>query len=397
MSRLGARTRLAGPLLGLATAALTVLALELTFRAADFDFEFKRKAFARLPIFYRQPVVPVGPAFYRRPGPARWEGKVIEPLYLQKGATDGAYRDEPAVVVEYDQLGFRNPTDLTDWDIVAVGDSFTELGFLPYEALFTTRLGELLGVRVKNLGVSFTGTRTHIFYLEEYGRSPSLHEAVLVFFEGNDFMDIRAEDARLRARRDGIQPADDAPHTLVDELPSQSSLLTAAYRLVVREPIRPVNLANAFFTATRPWVPVTVELGVPPLAKRPRESRAGAAAREAIQAWADAARRIGARPWLALMPCKQRVLDGHLLRAGKRGDTRTGRPLSPLPDDVRTFLADVAEAGGLGFIDLTPALRRETEAGRLTYNAVMDTHLNRLGSEVVARTLAEALAGGGGR
>ena len=45
----------------------------------------------------------------------------------------------------------------------------------------------------------------------------------------------------------------------------------------------------------------------------------------------------------------------------------------------------------MGFIDLTPALVRETRQGRLTYNAIRDTHLNRHGATVVAQALAEAL------
>lgn len=61
-------SRIAGPLLALASAGLTVLALEVGFRAADFDFEFKAHAFNTVPIFYRQPIVPVGPAFFAGPG-----------------------------------------------------------------------------------------------------------------------------------------------------------------------------------------------------------------------------------------------------------------------------------------------------------------------------------------
>ena len=46
---------------------------------------------------------------------------------------------------------------------------------------------------------------------------------------------------------------------------------------------------------------------------------------------------------------------------------------------------------GIRFIDLTAALRREADAGRLTYNPIADTHLNRLGSLTVGEALADAL------
>lgn len=82
------------------------------------------------------------------------------------GGLDEAYRNERPVTVAYDEQGFRNPDDLIDWDIVVVGDSFVELGYLPYEDLYTTRLGRLLGCRVKNLGCSYTGPFTYDYYLK---------------------------------------------------------------------------------------------------------------------------------------------------------------------------------------------------------------------------------------
>jgi hypothetical protein len=150
-------SRASGPLLALVSVAVTVLLLEIGGRLADFDFEFNAHAFNTVPIFYRQPIVPVGEAFFRRPGPDRWEGNAIDVMYRMGGGTDGAYRDAPPVVATYDALGFRNPDALADWEIAIAGDSFTELGFLPYDDLFTTRVAGALGVRVKNLGVSYTG------------------------------------------------------------------------------------------------------------------------------------------------------------------------------------------------------------------------------------------------
>jgi hypothetical protein len=37
----------------------------------------------------------------------------------------------------YDRDGFRNP-DLEDWQVVVIGDSLTEQGYLPEEDLFTS-------------------------------------------------------------------------------------------------------------------------------------------------------------------------------------------------------------------------------------------------------------------
>src|ERR1051325_9802192 len=178
--------RLLGPCVALATFMLAILLLEATCRLLGVDFEFKRRAFNEIPIFYRQPVVPVGLAFWRRPGPDLWKGKELDTMYQLNGGVDGRYAAERPVSIAYDADGFRNPEKLADWEIVVVGDSMTELGFLPYKDLFTTRLGRSLGLRVKNLGVSYTGTLTHTAYLLEFGRAASTRDAVLVFYEGND-------------------------------------------------------------------------------------------------------------------------------------------------------------------------------------------------------------------
>ena len=56
------------------------------------------------------------------------------------------------ITVQYDEAGFRNPAGMLDWDIAVAGDSFTELGYLRHEDLFTTVLGQILDARVLNLG-----------------------------------------------------------------------------------------------------------------------------------------------------------------------------------------------------------------------------------------------------
>src|SRR5688572_25096295 len=173
-------------LLVAAAVAGTVLLLEVACRLLGVDFEFKARAFERVPIFYRQPVVPVGDGFFRRPGPATWTGRVLDAGMRAVQRHEGIYAADPVVTIAYDRDGFRNPEDLADWGVAVAGDSFTELGHLPYEELFTTGLARRLGTGVRNLGVSYTGPFTQTFYLRAYGRAPSTSDAVLVFFEGND-------------------------------------------------------------------------------------------------------------------------------------------------------------------------------------------------------------------
>ena len=386
------RRRASGPLIALLAVLLTVLALEVGFRLAHFDFEFKAQAFNRLPIFCRQPVLAVGPAFFRRPGPDRWHGQVLRTCDRTNGGSDDAYRDEPVVTITYDGQGFRNPPDLRDWDVAVVGDSFTELGYLPYEDLFTTRLGDLRKLRVKNLGVSYTGTLTQTLYLKEYGKAPSTTDAVLVFFEGNDVLDIALEHQALERAQHG-EPPSGPPATRLETLPRQSSLLTAAYRFLAgQSPAAPQSARS--FEGLKNWTaadfvwdgtrtPLTVDYVVPSSRDLPAEARSLVVG--AIVGWRETAKALGLRPWLAYMPCKRRVLDGYLTATD-------GQPLPVVQSDLLEFVRGIATGAGIRFVDLTPGLRRETDGGRLTYNAIRDTHLNRLGSWTVGEALATALA-----
>jgi hypothetical protein len=54
-------------------------------------------------------------------------------------------------------------------------------------------------------------------------------------------------------------------------------------------------------------------------------------------------------------------------------------------------VGEIAKALGIGFVDPTPCLVAASRAGALPYNAVFDSHLNRLGSACVADALAAAL------
>ncbi len=388
------RRGLANALLAIASIALTVAALEIGFRLANFDFEFKAYAFHNLPIFYRQPTMPFGGGLFRRPGPDEWRGQVLNTMtrykaWQHKMGADDTYRDEVPVTITYDRMGFRNPPDLSDWDIVVAGDSFTELGHLPYADLFTTHLGELLRLRVKNLGVSFTGTVTQTAYLTEFGRSPSTKEAVVVFFEGNDISDIVLEKLSMQ-RQLTTNVFEAAQQRNLDLLPRQTSFLRAAYRLVTEgPPPGRLDLVNAYFVWGATERPLTIEFprSVPPnpseLSVAHREALA-----EAIKGWGEAARALGLRPWLVYMPCKRRVLEGYM---------RWKAPAAavPLPAGLPELIRDLATGAGIEFIDVTPVLRAETAAGRLTYNTVMDSHLNRHGSLLVGRALADALAPAG--
>ena len=370
-------------LLVLASTALCVLAVEGVFRWIGFDFEAgQQQAYEAYPPFYRQPRKPLGDVFFHRHGPAAWTGQVLAIGLRNDGGLDDAFADEPEAIITYDHDGFRNPDDLADWNLVVIGDSFVELGHLPYEALFTTHLARLLGTRVKNVGASYSGPLTYVAYLKHFGAAPSARHALMVFFEGNDLIDIEREAAWQQT----FETTGERPYRTFEK---QSSFLKATYRFGRQlrqgrfQPKR--RFQNAYFTSPGGEQAVSVHY-TPPRADQV-SAEALAAMDRALATWAATARTLGLRPWLVYMPCKRRVLDGHL----RFLDDTPPALAAWQPTDLPAFIEQLAEQQGVDFIDVTPALVQETRQGRLTYNGLWDTHLNRHGTTVVARTLAEAL------
>ena len=398
----------------LALAALSVGVLvalgELGLRAIGHDFARQEQAHLAIPPYFRESTEPLGEVYFKRPGPQTWVGQVLNVRLDQIGVEPNPFADEPELTIRYDSGGFRNEGELEDWDLAVVGDSFTELGYLPHEDLFTTLLARQLGIRVKNLGVSETGNLSHLSYYRHFGDAPSVKDVVLVFFEGNDPLETAMEHRNLRVfERGGPRP--------VREFERQPSLLRHLYGMLQAPEVKKVHrLDQAIFAGEGEGAgePLSLFFTPQPLSwvseqlvahyervepdfapEHHADADAEAALSLAFSGFAQLAAERGVRPWLAYMPCKARVHHGQLEFTERASEKlRTWEP-SELPEAIRTL----AEAHGLRFIDLTPALVAEARAsGSLLYNTMYDCHLNRRGSHLVAEALVEALGGhlGGG-
>jgi len=393
---LGVAVALAGPLLGarvargssaLCLAGLATLAavagVELLGRALGHDFGNAEAAFLRIPPYFRQPTVPFGEASFRRRGPESWTGQVLYTRLEQIRMQPNPYEDEPVVTVEYDAEGFRNPPELADWQVAVVGDSFTEAGYLPSEDLFTTVLASALGVPVKNLGVSMTGSLSHAAYLEHFGVAPSMRHAVVVFFE-NDPLETSLElEALQRARETGQRD--------LREQERQTSLLRALYARLEGDQRKVIRHSHATFGPER--IPVSTYFA--PVNRSEVEPELFARMDAGLNlAFAEIARvcaERGITPWLVFMPCKARTHHGQLEfteRAEERVSTWE-------PSDLPQYVQGLAAAHGLRFRDLTPILSEEARAsGELLYNSMYDMHLNARGSRLVGQVLADMLRDG---
>ena len=235
---------------------------EIFFRAIAYDFAKQAKAFREIPPFFRQPTDPIGKVFFKRPGPERWTGQVLNTYVTKLGLIPNSYENEPVITVEYDAQGFRNPQELKSWEIAIAGDSFTELGYLPYEQLFTTVLASKLNVSVLNLGSSYTGPLTQLHYLKNYGLSERTKHTVIMFFEGNDLDDLPGEYAApVRWQASGERD--------YREFKKQPSLLRFLFDSVNRlaQKLSPSryerNIITAYFKSPGGNIPVTLAYAPP--------------------------------------------------------------------------------------------------------------------------------------
>ncbi|RME94624.1 MAG: hypothetical protein D6766_05315 [Verrucomicrobia bacterium] len=382
------RRWVAGLALALAVFLGGLLLAEAAFRLANFDFDRKRAAREKLAPFYRRPCVRTGEVFWRREGPLEWRGRPMTQTAKALGLVLPEPLDEPERTVRYDAEGFRNEPPLKDWEVAVAGDSFVELGHLPCEELWTTLLARRLGCRVRNLGVSNTGQLSHLHYLRAYGLAPSTRRVAVVFYEGNDWTDLRAEwEVWERFRETGRRP--------VSRLKPQDSLLRALGRWLWQgaEAPRPPRalVPDAFLLVGGQRLPVSLEPCPPAWDELPPATREalGFFLRE-YGAWVRA---HGLEGWLLYAPVKNRVWAGSLEPAGgpRRSEVDCGGAGSAAE------LVELAEAAGLRFLDLTPALREawRREGARL-YNRLWDTHWTAEGCRVVADAVAATWGGGGG-
>ena len=362
---------------------LATAAGEAAFRLAGYDFRRQEALWRRHPPFYRQPMVPTGKVYFRRNGPEQWTGAVVRTWLELSHRDPSPYASEQPITVSYDPFGFRNDIGLSDWEMAVAGDSFTELGYLRQEDLFTTLLGQRLGLRVRNLGVSYTGPLTQLSYLEEYGQASSLRHTVIVFFEGNDFADLSREyRALLNYEATGKRPT--------RPFRKQTSLLRAMGERL-RTGRKPPGLGapqiDAVFASSAGPVPVT--LGLVP----DRREEITAFMLEGFNRFAADYAAFGktnqVQIWLAYMPCKARVLFDRLTMNKDAADQLRDWT----PNDVPSLVASLCARHGIGFVDLTPPLIEETiRTGELLFNALYDTHLNARGSAVVAAELSNRLS-----
>lgn len=359
--------------------ALAFGAAEVGCRVAGHDFG--RASFEQLPRGYVPPDLHEGTALRRR-DTRPWTGQPRRTLLRLQGYDDASLADEPEVRVEFDAKGFRNPRDLRDWRVAVAGDELTDQPDQPTEELFTSHLAQRLGAPVKNLAAACNSTCNEVEYLRQWGVAPGCTTWIVVFFEGDDLLQLPCEVLV----RQGLAPQ--RSHHV-----SQPSATEAFLGAVLRGPFsRPCEPTNAHLLGEgaldRPvWLehspPSTRSLGAP----------LRALFEASLHEYRAAATAARVEPWLAYMPAKERIYHG----LGRLELEPVPAPIANWrPTDLPGWVAEVCGRAGVRFVDLTPdlaavAARRE----ELPFQDIGRT-LTRTGSRCVADALARALGGPGG-
>ena len=354
---------------------------ELTFQLIGFDFSQTTRDLESVPTFYRIPTTPFGEAYYRRPGSTSWTGKVVTAQMQRIGYDAKWFPNEQEITLQYDQAGFRNPADLEDWEIVVIGDSFTELGNLEYDDLVSTQLGSLMDRSVKNLGISHTGILNQTACLQHFGIAKSTKHVVWVFFEGNDLQDMVLESQRLSRIKTGAEGHVD----LIATRKTQSSL-TGAIQNALFAPSRLEIYGPAVnATLSRGSESVRFKLDYTPVGSE-MLGPVGDQFRVAIEKLADLCRQRELKLWCVYMPTKRRVF--HSLRYAVDTDATLHLRQPWQPSDLPQWLELQCRQKQIEFIDATPSLIELNKSDEFSHNLVFDTHLSVAGARVVAESLA---------
>ena len=284
------------------------------------------------------------------------------------------------ITVKYNNLGFRQEEGFTDWDLAVAGDSFTEMGILPYHQVPTTVLGKILNLRVANFGVAVTGPLTHLSYLRAFGIAPSTRRVMIIFFEGNDLFDLDTEFIALENFRKNKR----RPYR---RFKKQSSMIKAIMAPFNRPQTKESgDRITATFKSSVNDIPISLDY-LPPGAKD-LSPLTFQELNYFFAQYAEFAREKGVEAWLVYMPCKIRAVYGQIeFLANAPNEQREWQP-TDLPETIAALSRD----HGIRFINVSPALIGASKNGRtLLYNPFYDTHVNAAGAQVIAEEIVRHL------
>jgi len=355
------------------------------------------------------------------------EGDIVRMGYIAPSPTPGPLH---RFSFRTDAEGFRNPAVRDDFEIAALGDSFTDAMTMAGEASWPARLEGRLGVPVQNYGTAGFGPQQELLILKDYIASHRPRTVVLAYFAGNDIFDAEAFDV---FQRSGGTVKRTQPGWRIKDVISRGdqwlvvSALRAGLRLfgshqgaVAAEP-EPAP-ASEVSSAERPafdqgWFDFEVNgrrmrwAFMPPYLNTLNFSRADLAARSgwrlttgAIKEMQTVSRSFGAELVVMFLPFKSQVylplveaaMPKSAIKSAFRFYLEThGRTISVdrmLANRLaqNEMIAQLCAEAGIPFLDTTPALASRAATGENVYFPD-ESHLNEAGEALIADELAAFL------
>jgi hypothetical protein len=342
-------------------------------------------------------------------------------LYKGKARTKQRFTSEETSDVTRDAQGFCNPArdsyDRPSIDVIIMGDSFTGCVAADPEATWMSRIGQLTGLPVFNVGQGGIGPYDYLQIFRHFGLAKSPNIALMNIYEGNDLRDavryhehvdaIRTQGSGYASAGDRFEPELDYEALLNNPLGRSSyavnlglvaigKLYEGIGNAVARaggEGQEQVNFRYELRFADGATVPFNVQNADQSEVRYAGQLQRGevrlSAYDQALERFAALGREHDFRPVVSYAPSAYTAYADFV--AFEDDALRT---LMPWFSGVQCdYLRQKADELGIVFIDLTPALqeaaRRLQEKDLLYYPA--NVHYTPSGHRVVGDALAAAI------
>ena len=332
----------------------------------------------------------------RRPH-LEWTGSSRGDLAMESNCSDPQAR---TITFQTDYQGFRNSRDLSEAEIVFVGDSFTEAGNVLEEETYVWQVGDELDVVTRNLGVAGFTAPTELIVLHRFGLPCHPRVVVWQIAETNDLDDALTYAEWQQAGRPNVLPGfAKQERSRLEAWQRRSPTYLIFEAIGQREQSWPFR--GDFRDRDGKQHTMLYEMSFPPDTR----THPGWQIMEfSIMTGAQLLQANRIQLVVLLIPRKLRVMapftDFHEFSTSTPQGRMTIKHSLPdgwdLPEEARlaTHLQDLCEQLDLPFVDATDRLVEKAGEGEMVYQA-MDTHLSPQGHRVITRLLVEALEDSG--
>jgi len=125
--------------------------------------------------------------------------KDIPPTAFSYPTTPAGYHDIPYTLT-IDKNGFRNQTVLEKYDVVVLGDSFTEGSGISDDQTWPVLFAKKNNCNAYNLGMSAGSPLTYLETLKKFGLALSPKSVICMLYEGNDFRASNFSQEKIKRR-----------------------------------------------------------------------------------------------------------------------------------------------------------------------------------------------------